>query len=340
MASPSIDTIDQTIVRFNTLEHQEQNELFTRDGMVRFSKAAKDVYTWNCAMMDKGRNEFSVPAMLIPAILGMQYKQRDSQVDFIKNFLKVHGQEGVDWKIFKKNEMNFIHGNESVNEFKAPNAVDRVIKFSRDDHHNTKYPVVTPHFARVLIMRSTASLGRELADFYTVIHDELRAYLQGKQSTLQPVIEQQVSERVKRARDALDETNLECEQQCSKERRLMDHIGNMKELFGWDERDRIYYKDQFRAIVAPKEGVVAAIENGGRGSEISIAMVCQEMGVNPRGKSPQIGREMAKRWRASHPEELIPRREVIYQGRPYMENTYYKRDTEMMKDVIRHVMGL
>ena len=336
--APRDDGIDQMIVRFNTLDTSERSAVLSRPALGRFSVETKQVYQWNCAMMDKGCNEFSVPAMLVPAILGMEYSEAFHQRNFARDFLKVHGQEGVDWKNFKKNEMKFIMINDCHNEYKAPNAPDRVIRFSRDDHHNTRYPMVTPHFARVLMMRSTSQIGRELADFYTVVHDELRAYLRGKESALAPVIE---SATLKRARDQLEETKVLCEIKRIKGDAVLDHVKKMKELFGWDDGDRIYYKDVYRNTIKDDSPVEAvAIENDGRGGQISIAMICQQLGVNPRGASPAIGREMAKRWREANPGETIPKRETMYQGRPYMENIYYGKDKEMMEQVIRDVLNI
>lgn len=130
--------------------------------------------------------------------------------------------------------------------------------------------------------------------------------------------------------------------------RCLDHIKRLDEFIGLDDRDRLYYKDMMKMAFENKPGYSGFLtdslqvnneENQNeRGREISIALVCQELGVNPRGKSSQIGRIMAKRWREAHPGEEIPKRDTLYNGRPYKENVYYQCDYDMLAGVIEEVL--
>lgn len=111
---------------------------------------------------------------------------------------------------------------------------------------------------------------------------------------------------------------------------IEEHLG------GLDDRDKIYFKD---LVVKCNDAGYAAIQNSTdeRGGEISIALVCQELGINPKDKSPQIGKVLATMWRARYPGQEIPKRRTTYRGRPYNENTYYDRDRDLVEKAIRQV---
>lgn len=338
--------LDGISARFNALRVDEQATVLGSDTLRRFSNPTKEVYKYLTAMCDKGKNEMSVPAMLVPAMLGMSYKARDSQKDFVRNFLKEHGDEGVDWTFKAKTSVFSNGGLDSAIEFPVPGDTTGEIVFRRDCGPATKFPYVTPHFARILMLRSTTTVGRELADFYLAVHDELLSFLRGGPSVLAPVIE---SAQLKRAREMTDVgraelelTTMRAESKRIKMESLADSLATMERLFGLDDRDQIYFKDVMRTVVADNpattSGAITDTPTHGRGQEISIAMVLHEMGINPRGQSPNIGKEMAKRWRNAHPGETIPKRQVLYNGRPYNENTYYEADKALMKASITHVI--
>ncbi|CAK9081624.1 unnamed protein product, partial [Durusdinium trenchii] len=44
----------------------------------------------------------------------------------------------------------------------------------------TRFPYVTPHFARVLVLRSNTPVGRSMAEFYLAVHDEVLKFLRGE----------------------------------------------------------------------------------------------------------------------------------------------------------------
>jgi hypothetical protein len=112
----------------------------------------------------------------------------------------------------------------------------------------------------------------------------------------------------------------------------------MQDMFGpFDERDRLYYKDLVKKCGDSGYAAIQDTEDE-RGREISIALVCQEIGVNPRGTSPQIGRRVAQLWRERYPGETPAKRDTLYQGRPYKENTYYQRDYDLLEKAIKEIV--
>ena len=137
------------------------------------------------------------------------------------------------------------------------------------------------------------------------------------------------------------------EKRCREEHLLLDlkernfafqvkRVKIMEEMFGLDDRDKLYFKD---VIKKSDDRGYAAIEDSvdERGREISIALVCQEIGINPRGKSAQIGKLMAKEWRKAYPGETMVKRDTLYMGRPYKENTYFQRDYGLLEKACRTI---
>jgi hypothetical protein len=184
----AVDAFNESAARFNAMQVHERTEVMNRPNMAGFSPTTKEIYAWNCKMLEQGPDDFSVPAMLIPGMLGMAYNARDSQIDYVRDFLKKNGNQGVDWVFKKKSGLFSNYGSVPVIEFAIPGRVGEIIEFSRNAGNAAKFPFITPRFARVLLLRSTSKIGRELVNFYTTIHDELLNYLRGKQSTLAPVI--------------------------------------------------------------------------------------------------------------------------------------------------------
>ncbi|CAM9297677.1 unnamed protein product, partial [Ectocarpus sp. 13 AM-2016] len=69
-------------------------------------------------------------------------------------------------------------------------------------------------------------------------------------------------------------------------------------------------------------------------------MVSTELGVRLGGKTGLVG----KRMKALYAERYggvaasnIPKRQTIFMGRPYKENTYFSRDKDLMEQAIREV---
>lgn len=80
-----------------------------------------------------------------------------------------------------------------------------------------------------------------------------------------------------------------------------------------------------------------------RGEEVSIAMIATEMGVSVRGRGGLVGKKLkalyAERYGANAANH-IPKRSVIYAGRPYMENSYYSRDRDLVERAVRMVFSV
>ena len=78
-----------------------------------------------------------------------------------------------------------------------------------------------------------------------------------------------------------------------------------------------------------------------RGVEISIPMIASEMGVSVRGRGGQVGKKLkalyAERYGSNAANE-IPKRHTIYGGKPYMENTFWLRDKDLVESAITMVV--
>ncbi|CAK9115451.1 Uncharacterized protein 015R [Durusdinium trenchii] len=339
--------LDSFGARFRALNVSEQELVMRAPALTAFGPKAKAVYSYLTEMCDKGKNNFTVPAMLVPAMLGMAWGAAQHQKDFVRNYLKEQGQEGVDWVFFRKSDLTFNGGLQSTIDFPVPGGDGATLTFKASCGAATKFPFVTPHFARVLVLRSNTPVGRCMAEFYLAVHDEVLKFLRGEASGFDNMPEPERVSPLKRKREELEMAEI-------RRREFFAAMNAMRDVFGMDDRDLIYYKDVAKEVLikpliasaqpflaikdAPGGGAsseAVEIENGGRGGVISIAMVCRELGVNPRGKMPQIGRKMAQYWRERHGGESPPKRRTLYFGRPYMEYTYYDCDRELMVKAIR-----
>jgi hypothetical protein len=137
----------------------------------------------------------------------------------------------------------------------------------------------------------------------------------------------------------------------------------MQALGGVDERDIIEFKDRIRlAMRSPTtehlqiEGGVApaaAVDPGPgvathecqasvRGNEISIPMLAAEMGVRVGDRAGQVGKRMKALYAQTYgaaAAQAIPKRETIFRGKPFYENTYYARDKPLLQRAMREVMS-
>jgi hypothetical protein len=133
---------------------------------------------------------------------------------------------------------------------------------------------------------------------------------------------------------------------------VLENIRLMKETFGMDERDRIYYKGVIQthmshslvsssstALITAGENVPMLLENDSRGREISIPMVAAELGYRIRDKSSAIGKKWQKNGERSTQVKTHPNTRRRPTEQELNANTYYERDREMMEESIREVMG-
>ena len=147
---------------FNKLSNDEQEEVLEQ-AFHRFPNLSNKtiaVYRYICRKIDEGKDKLSIPAMLIPAMLGMTYKGKHAQKDFKNRFLKLHGVENRDWISYTKKDIFSNRGifaySENILEFKVPGSPDaEPISISKSAGNTKEWPFVTPDFARELLMMST-----------------------------------------------------------------------------------------------------------------------------------------------------------------------------------------
>lgn len=107
-----------------------------------------------------------------------------------------------------------------------------------------------------------------------------------------------------------------------------------------DERDKVMIKDLKRTHLHP-EKIIRSVRNGTveyTQREISIPLVCQEIGVNPGTKGTVIGRKMASLYRKRYACDP-PKRDTLLRGRPCRENSYFQKDYDLMITAIRDVLN-
>ena len=109
---------------------------------------------------------------------------------------------------------------------------------------------------------------------------------------------------------------------------------------GLDDRDRLYYKDVIKQCAKPGFAAIEDAPGDERGREISIQLVCQELGVNPRGKEGLIGRCLARMYRERYPENpRPPQGDQLYMGKMIKVNKYYQKDYDLAQAAVREVLG-
>lgn len=80
---------------------------------------------------------------------------------------------------------------------------------------------------------------------------------------------------------------------------------------------------------------------GVRGEEISISMIASEMGVSVRGRGGLVGKKLKALYAERYGQNAannIPKRPVIYAGRPYHEHSYWRRDKDLVERAVRAVV--
>lgn len=128
----------------------------------------------------------------------------------------------------------------------------------------------------------------------------------------------------------------------TQQKMLTSTITMCKELGDLTDRDRIFLKDL--AMVTAKRALNAPDDNPQpykkQRREISIPLVCAELHVNPRGQESNIGKLAAKLWRKKYNKEKHespPKRETLFRGKPYLENTYYQTDYDVLVEAINTI---
>ena len=79
-----------------------------------------------------------------------------------------------------------------------------------------------------------------------------------------------------------------------------------------------------------------------RGSETSIPLEAAKLNVRVGERSGLVGRETRKLYGIRYGQEAsrnIPKRSTIFRGKPWSENTYYARDSDLIQRAIRNICG-
>lgn len=79
-----------------------------------------------------------------------------------------------------------------------------------------------------------------------------------------------------------------------------------------------------------------------RGSETSIPLEAAKLNVRVGERSGLVGRETRKLYGIRYGQEAsrnIPKRSTIFRGKPWSENTYFSRDSDLIQRAIRNICG-
>lgn len=151
---------------------------------------------------------------------------------------------------------------------------------------------------------------------------------------------------------ALEEDKLvfdRAEQQITSVRRLSQAAGidmsSLRELNAFQDWGRRVIDD-----VKNRTGNQLALGSGSAAApvpaataEISIPLVCQTMSIpytsDVAKKASAIGRKMKQLYLGRHGNVEIPKRRVIHNNRPILENAYTDADADLMKQAISAVLG-
>lgn len=175
---------------FNALSLNKQEEALeeTFNGIQGCLQETKACYRFITKEMDTDPDEPRIPAMLIPAMLGMGYKEQNDVEHFKSRFLRVYGEEGTNWVIKTKRNVfsytsrsgslenfqkcsNFYIANGGNLEFKIPGRESGSIILRKNAGNRANWPFITPRFARWLLTHMDRPISHQLVDFYFLVHD-------------------------------------------------------------------------------------------------------------------------------------------------------------------------
>jgi hypothetical protein len=144
-----------------------------------FGERVGGVYEYLASACLANPHNATIPCMLVPAMLGMKYDQVFHQANFVRDFLKPGGRQGVDWKFMDRAKL-FPDGC-NTHTFHVPGTgtscgVDSeplYLTLNRGKGPNEKFPYVTPLFARRMALMSRTDMGR----FFSLLHLEISELL-------------------------------------------------------------------------------------------------------------------------------------------------------------------
>ena len=193
----SVKESQKTMMLFNTCDKRDRELILSSKAFQSFPNEIKEVLTTISNMFQAGKSNITIPAMLIPGILHMQYESKDDKKNYVRNHLIPHGKEGVDWAYFSRSVvfsqgMKQVH---TVNErfglcevredeivYKIPGSNGKTYVISKRDDLRTKYPFVTPeHFhLNLLCEHGINPVSKSLNKCYMALGEEVIKFTQGK----------------------------------------------------------------------------------------------------------------------------------------------------------------
>jgi hypothetical protein len=146
---------------------------------------------------------------------------------------------------------------------------------------------------------------------------------------------------------------------------LTSAVNLMQLLGGVDDRDKIEFKDRIRLALRPASAagsyttssllaVAAPVVDPGvrvptpecddmvRGCEISIPLIASELSVVVGDKAGQVGKRMKALYEGRYGADAaqnLPKRQTLFRGKPVMENTYYRRDKDLLIKAVQDIVG-
>jgi hypothetical protein len=148
----------------------------------------KEIYTFICRAYDLGEHDYSIPGLLISAMVDMPYQHEDSErqkymkKNFKTEYLKKHGVENRDWIFVGKNSMSSTwcchHYSENIYYFKVPAWPEKEDLKLDCNHNSTKHAFITPNFAFSLIKKYTTNpYSRAMDAFVDKVHILSRSFM-------------------------------------------------------------------------------------------------------------------------------------------------------------------
>jgi hypothetical protein len=162
----SIEDIDNISSAFAKLTQAKKDEVFGRERIKKFSARTKAVYSYLVKKVPQCKYDFSIPAVLVPAMLGVE-STHDQNPLFLEHGLYEHDWFSMAKKAYFKGEP------EGPVEHAVPGIEDEKVFFRRDCAKDTMFSFVTSRFARVAMMRSDTAVGQELAELHKAVSDEV-----------------------------------------------------------------------------------------------------------------------------------------------------------------------
>lgn len=157
----------QVFDKFSKLDEEEQERVGGNPRLDKFSSRAKEVYLFLARHRnDAGDGEFVIPSMVAAPMMG--YEMTNSY-KVTQDILKKHGREGIEWKNLS-GAVIFKDTTERI--FKIPGVEGGILKFTKS-RGNHKYPFLTLPFTRMLAVRGSTALCKEIAELTIVMHDLL-----------------------------------------------------------------------------------------------------------------------------------------------------------------------